>query len=184
MEIHKQIDKKLEEIYKIFKKDIEDRTGWSLIQRLKKESNKNHALYYHLVSRLFEIALLKGEVINAPKILESLIESSWNSDEVTIDVGEDTSEFKELYPGVYLKAGSLLKTLGFLKLDKTKDFFVNLLVLKNEEINPEIYVGQNLVKRYKDNPSELIKDLIRMFENEYRQKKLSKEPRIKFTGSN
>jgi hypothetical protein len=182
MKISQQIDKRLEEIYEKFRKDAKDLTGWDLTQELKKESEGNNFLSSYLNYRIFEIAWTKKEIITAFNLLKNLIISPWREDQILIEVGEDKTGLEEIFEGIYLKKGISLKVLDKLKLKETKNFLINFLMLKNNEINPKIYLGEKMIQQYKENGEEsFFSKLIKIFEEEYSSifgENLKKIPKI------
>ncbi len=178
MKIYTQINNKLGEIYDEFKKDKQDLTGWSLMQKIKEEANFEESLENLLTYKLFEIALSKKEIINIPNLIKLLIASKNKKEKVSIEIEGETKDYQELYRGVYLKKGALTQILETLRLTETLDFFIKFVILDDEEINPNYYVGEKLIKEYGKDKKELIEKIIKTFEREYEKKKLRKIGRI------
>lgn len=189
MKIQEKIDRRLKKIYEEFRKDTGDKTGWSLMQKLKKEAGSEEGLIQCFIYEIFKVAYKKGEVINIFNLLANLIIYPYHKEsyldypspyhkEGYLDYPlKKDKNIKEVFPRLFLEKGVLSNILESLQLEETQKAFYYYLIVKDEEINEKDYLSEEQISEFK---KESIYEtrVLDIFSKEYKNKKLDKEDRI------
>lgn len=175
-----QIDERLLEIYDKQRKNNEDKTGWSFVQELKKEANNHFFLFSFFIYRTFELVFeKKKELIALPHIIKELLRSPWHYEHfIPKKRGSASDEEIEIFPGIIFVKGITCNILERLNLEKTKTSFLYHLMIKEKEINEELYLSKEQIKKFSD-----VEGVIEVFLEEYDRKFKNKVRIVKIADS-
>lgn len=149
MKLQEQIDERLMEIYKEFKDDRGDLTGWSLNQKLKEEAKNNEGLFDYFNYRIQKIAYENNEIISC--ILFNFLLYPFFEEEYILNPSKIKSEdkdFIEFLPRVFFKKGIKTKVLEALGLNKTLKAYYYYLLCIEKEIGEKNYLKNEEISKF------------------------------------
>ncbi len=182
MAIFLDINIRIEKIYEEFKKDAEDKTGWSLMQKLRKESGQDNRLKGFLLYQLYKISYEQNETI--PLLLQDFIGyvmSSKDPDEKeVVRVGSklDLKNAVEIFPGIACRRDLLINLLEKLKLDKTLKTYCTFSLMKEEELRHSNYFSESQMKKFNGPDKEAVDFVLDVFNKECKEKGIILKKRI------
>lgn len=170
MKLQKQIDEKLKKLYKKFKGDNEDLTGWSFTEDLKKEANFNDELlgyfYYRIVKLSYDtkeipLLFLKNFIL-FPFFKEKYLSYPSN-------INIKNKEIIEIFPKIFFKKGIKTKVLESLDLNKTITAYYYYLICLEKEINEKNYLTEEQINNF-SNWENASNEIIKVLDEELNKK--------------
>ena len=174
------IDNRIRELFdRIIQKDFDIETelmqeaGYreEEVQKTGLSKSFSFSFFSFLIEKLYKLCLKEGKIINAPYLIKNLPRDAGLS-QGKIANGKLNGEMQEYYPGIILHKDIFIKILEKLNLEKTKQIYINWLIINDKEINSQDYLSDKQIAaceyEYKVNE---------VFSEEY-EKKLKNKPRI------
>jgi hypothetical protein len=174
------MDLKLKGLFNLYlEKDFDIETSIMKEAGYKEEEIKKTGLsksfsfsfFSFLIERLYRICLKEKKVINSPYLMKNLPKSAG------LSIEEMDSKFSrgalEIYPGIILHKDIFIEILEKIGLKKTKETYVNWLLINDEEVDEKVYLSKNQIEKYKNEYA--IKDI---FSEEYNKKNLEDKGKV------
>lgn len=122
-----------------------------------------------LIEKLYSLCLKEGKIISSSYLIKNLPKNAGLSIGDLSDL-KSKKDISQIFEGVLLHKDVFFRVLEVLKLVKTKQTYVNWLIINenDEDFDPKHYLSTNQIKKY--SKGYVINDI---FSEEYEEKKLS-----------
>jgi len=138
--------------------DLEEKNDEVILFNLGKELKYN-VLFRIIIEKLFITALEQGKIINSFFAIKSIprdhLRRIYSDSYIPAPSGNSGKEI-EVFPGVVFSNGTLLKVLEKMKLVKTKEFYIKMLIIEEEELNENLFYTQEEINEFNSDDFESI----------------------------